>query len=39
LVNTKQVLKSEDGYAFALVEKANILAAKNDYNDAIAAQD
>lgn len=32
LQNTKLILKSEEGYAFALVEKATILAAKSDYN-------
>lgn len=29
---TKNVLKSEEDYAFALVEKANILATKEDFN-------
>lgn len=39
LVNAKNGLKSEEGYAFALVEKATILAAKEDFNGAIAVQD
>lgn len=37
--NSKNVLKSEEDYAFALVEKATILATKGDISDAITAQD
>lgn len=39
LGNTRTVLKSEEGYAFGLVEKGVILGEKGDYAGAIAVQD